>query len=338
MVYDRAPMAPTRERVFSGVQPTGAPHLGNLLGAFRHWVTDQETHECLYCVVDLHSITVPYDPAELRDASFAMATLLMAVGVDPERSILFVQSHVREHTELAWILNCIATFGEVRRMTQFKEKSGGQESVSVGLFDYPVLQAADVLLYNAHRVPVGEDQRQHLELMRDIAIRFNGRYGDIFTVPQASIPRVGARIMDLQEPTSKMSKSGGTELGTIWLSDTPARLKKKIMGAVTDSGSEVRADASKPGVTALLEILAAITDTAVSELEERYADAQYGAFKRDVLDATVAFLEPIQARHAELSADPGEVMRVLTASADRAREIAITTMASVRAALGLLGA
>lgn len=331
-------MAATRQRVFSGVQPTGIPHLGNLLGAFRHWVTDQETHECLYCVVDLHSITVPYEPAELRTASLGMATLLMAVGIDPERSILFVQSHVREHTELAWILNCTATFGEVRRMTQFKEKSGGQESVSVGLFAYPVLQAADVLLYNAHHVPVGDDQRQHLELMRDIAIRFNGRYGETFVVPQASIPQVGARIMDLQEPTSKMSKSGGTELGTIWLSDPPARLRKKIMGAVTDSGSDVRADATKPGVTALLEILAAVTDTPVSALEDRYAGSRYGSFKNDVLDATVAFLEPMQARHAELVSDPGEVMRGLNASADRAREIAVTTMASVRTALGLLGA
>lgn len=330
-------MATERERVFSGVQPTGIPHLGNLLGAFRHWVRDQETHDCVYCVVDLHSITVPYDPVELREASLAMATLLMAVGIDPERSILFVQSHVREHTELAWILNCVATFGEVRRMTQFKEKSGGQESVSVGLFDYPVLQAADVLLYNTHRVPVGDDQRQHLELMRDIAIRFNGRFGETFVVPQASIPRVGARIMDLQEPTNKMSKSGGTELGTIWLSDPPARLKKKIMGAVTDSGSEVRADATKPGVTALLEILAAVTETTVADLEARYVGSQYGAFKKDVLEATLAFLEPIQARHAELAADPGEVMRALTASADRAREVATGTMARVREALGLLG-
>ena len=334
--YHRAPMATTRERVFSGVQPTGIPHLGNLLGAFRHWVSDQETHECLYCVVDLHSITVPYEPEELRKASLAMATLLMAVGIDPERSILFMQSHVREHTELAWILNCTATFGEVRRMTQFKEKSGGQESVSVGLFDYPVLQAADVLLYNAHRVPVGDDQRQHLELMRDIAIRFNSRYGETFVVPQSSIPRVGARIMDLQEPANKMSKSGGTELGTIWLSDPPSRLRKKIMGAVTDSGSEVRSDASKPGVTALLEILAAVTETTVAELEVRYAGSQYGAFKRDVLDAVVAFVEPIQTRYAELGDDPGEVLRQLTASADRAREIAVTTMASVREALGLL--
>jgi tryptophanyl-tRNA synthetase len=332
-------MATTRQRVFSGVQPTGIPHLGNLLGAFRHWVSDQETHECLYCVVDLHSITVPpYDPAELRAASLRMATSLMAVGIDPAKSILFVQSHVREHTELSWILNCVATFGEVGRMTQFKEKSTGQESVSVGLFDYPVLQAADVLLYNSHRVPVGDDQRQHLELMRDIAIRFNGRYGETFVVPESSIPKVGARIMDLQEPNNKMSKSGGTELGTIWLTDPPARLKKKIMGAVTDSGSEVRADPEKPGVTALLEILAATTQTSVAALEAQYAGSQYGAFKKDVLDATVAFLEPIQTRFAELSDDPGEVTRGLAASADRAREIAVTTMASVREAVGLLPA
>lgn len=329
-------MATTRERVFSGVQPTGVPHLGNLLGAFQHWVGDQDTHDCLYCVVDLHSITVPYEPEELRTASLGMATLLMAVGIDPQRAILFLQSHVREHSELAWILNCVATMGELRRMTQFKEKSGGQESVSVGLFDYPVLQAADVLLYNAHRVPVGDDQRQHLELMRDIAVRFNGRFGETFVVPEASIPRVGARIMDLQAPTNKMSKSGGTELGTIWLNDPPARLKKKIMGAVTDSGAEVRADASKPGVTALLEILAAVTGTTVAALEQQYAGSQYGQFKKDVLDATVAFLEPIQVRHAELAADPGEVMRGLAASADRAREIAVTTMASVRDAVGLL--
>lgn len=330
-------MATARERVFSGVQPTGAAHLGNLLGAFRHWVADQETHECMYCVVDLHSITVPYEPHELRRATLAMATLLMAVGVDPERSILFVQSHVREHAELAWFLNCVATFGEVRRMTQFKEKSGGQESVSVGLFDYPVLQAADVLLYNAHRVPVGDDQRQHLELMRDVAIRFNGRFGETFVVPEASIPRVGARIMDLQEPTKKMSKTGGTELGTIWLDDSPARIKKKIMGAVTDSGSEVRAADDKPGVTALLEIMAAATDLQVAELEARYSTSQYGPFKRDVLDAVVAYLEPIQARHAELAADPGEVERALGRCADRARAIAEPTMSQVRAALGLLG-
>ena len=327
------------QRVFSGVQPTGIPHLGNLLGAFRHWVTQQDTRECLYCVVDLHAITVHRDPDELRSASIEMATALMAIGIDPGKAILFVQSAVREHTELAWILNCVATFGEVRRMTQFKEKSGGeQESVSVGLFDYPVLQAADVLLYNAHKVPVGDDQRQHLELMRDIAIRFNGRYGDTFVVPESEIPPVGARIMDLQEPTKKMSKTGGTELGTIWLNDPPARIKKKIMGAVTDSGSEVRASPDKPGVTALLELMAGVTQSPVADLEERFAGMQYGAFKKDVLETLQAYLEPIQERHAELAADPGEVMRQLGASADRAREIAVTTMEGVRRRVGFLGA
>lgn len=330
--------AQPRERVFSGVQPTGIPHLGNVLGAFRHWVDEQDRRDCLYCVVDLHSITVPREAQELRAATLDMATSLMAMGIDPGRSILFVQSAVREHTELAWVLNCVATFGEVRRMTQFKEKSGGQESVSVGLFDYPVLQAADVLLYNAHRVPVGDDQRQHLELMRDIAIRFNSRFGETFVVPQAAIPPVGARIMDLQEPTRKMSKSGGTELGTIWLSDPPSRVKKKIMGAVTDSGSEVRADPQKPGITALLEILAGITQVPIRELEDRYSGSQYGPFKRDVLDAVVAFLEPIQARYAQLAADPAEVQRLLAASADRAREIAATTMLDVRRRVGFLGA
>ena len=202
-------------RVFSGIQPTGEKHIGNYLGAIRHWVAGQDEHECLYCIVDLHSITVPVEPAELRAATLSLATLLFAAGIDPERSILFVQGHVPEHMELAWYLNCTATFGELRRMTQFKDKSGGQESVSVGLFDYPVLQAADVLLYNAGLVPVGEDQRQHLELMRDIAIRFNGRYGDTFVVPEAAIPPVGARIVDLQEPTRKMSTTGGTEQGKI---------------------------------------------------------------------------------------------------------------------------
>lgn len=332
-------MASHRERVLSGVQPTGQPHLGNMLGALRHWVADQDTYECVYFIADLHSITVPYDPVELRRNTLDVATTLLAVGIDPERSILFVQNHVREHTELAWVLNCVATFGEVRRMTQFKEKSGGQESVSIGLFDYPVLQAADVLAYQAHRVPVGDDQRQHLELTRDLAIRFNGRFGETFVVPEASIPRVGARIMDLQEPTRKMSKSGGTELGTVWLADPTSRLKKKIMGAVTDSGSEVRADAAgKPGVTALLDIMSAVTDTPIAGLEDRFAGSQYGAFKREVLDALIAYLEPVQARRAELANDPGEVERILQRGADRAREIAAATMASVRSALGLLGA
>jgi tryptophanyl-tRNA synthetase len=332
-------MSTPRERVLSGVQATGTPHLGNLLGAFRRWAADQDVDESIFFIADLHSLTVPFVPSELHAATLDMAAILLAVGLDPDRTTLFLQSQVREHSELAWIFNGVATYGEVRRMTQFKEKSGGQESVSLGLLTYPVLQAADILMYQPHRVPVGDDQRQHLELTRDIAIRFNGRFGDVFRVPEASIPKVGARVMDLQEPTKKMSKSGGTELGTIWLTDPPARLKKKIMGAVTDSGSEVRADpVAKPGVTALLDILAAVTDTTVADLEVRYEGSQYGGFKKDVLEAVVSYLEPIQARYAELSADPAEVERILARGADRARLIAVDTMAAVRSALGLVGA
>lgn len=323
-------------RVFSGIQPTGDKHLGNLLGAIDNWVAGQDQHECLYCIVDLHSITVPVDPEALRGASLSLGALLIAAGIDPERSILFVQSEVREHTELAWILNCVATFGELRRMTQFKDKSGGQESVSVGLFDYPVLQAADVLLYNAGLVPVGEDQRQHLELMRDIAARFNGRFGDTFVEPEAQIPPVGARIVDLQEPTRKMSTTGGTEQGTLLVLDPPDRLRKKVMSAVTDSGGEVRADAqTKPGVTGLLSMLAALEGTTIAALEERYAGAGYGDFKRDVAEAVIAKVEPIQARHAELMGDPAELRRVLGGGADRARAIAQPIMASVRERVGL---
>lgn len=330
-------MSTSNDRVLSGIQPTGTPHLGNLLGAIRHWVTDQFEHESLYCIVDLHSMTVPYEPEDLRRATLDMATLLLAAGIDPDRSALFVQSHVREHSELAWVLDCVATFGELNRMTQFKDKSEGRESVSAGLFNYPVLMAADILLYRSSRVPVGDDQRQHLELTRDVAIRFNQRFSDTFVVPEAAVPRVGARIMDLQEPTRKMSKSGGTELGTIWLSDPPSRLKKKIMGAVTDSGSDVRADpVEKPGITALLHILAAVTDSTIPELEDRFAGSRYGDFKKAVLEALVAYLEPLQTRYAELAADPGEVQATLRRSAGSARAIAEDTMGRVRAAVGLL--
>jgi tryptophanyl-tRNA synthetase len=324
-------------RVFSGVQPTGDAHLGNLLGAFRHWVTDQDEHECIFCIVDLHSITVEWDPAELRDSTLQMATVLLAVGIDPQRSTLFVQSHLApEHSELTWILNALATMGELQRMTQFKTKAEGRESVSAGLFDYPVLMAADVLLYQGERVPVGDDQRQHLELMRDVAIRFNSRLGTTFVVPEGAIPRVGARIMDLQQPERKMSKTDGTELGTIWVLEEPARIRRKVMSAVTDSGSEVRAAADKPGVTALLDILSAVTGTSIDELERRYAGSGYGDFKRDVAEALIAYLEPIQARHAELSADPGEVTRQLARGAERARELAAPTLALVRERVGFL--
>ena len=322
-------------RIFSGIQPTGDKHIGNLLGAVRHWVAGQDLHDCLFCIVDLHSITVPVEPAALRTSTLSLATLLFAAGLDPERSTLYVQSHVSEHTELGWILNCTATMGELRRMTQFKDKSGGQESVSVGLFDYPVLQAADVLLYQAGLVPVGEDQRQHLELMRDIAIRFNGRYGETFVVPEAQIPPTGARIVDLQEPTKKMSTTGGTEQGTLLLLDPPARIRKKIMSAVTDSDGVVRADAeNKPGVTGLLALLSAVDGASVPQLEERYDGMGYGDFKKDVAESLIALLEPLQARHAELAADPGEVHRLLTVGAERARALAVPTIELVRERVG----
>ena len=322
-------------RIFSGIQPTGDKHIGNYLGAIRHWVAGQSEHDCLYSIVDLHSITVPVEPEALRDATLSLATLLFAAGLDPAKSTLFAQSHVSEHMELAWYLNCTATMGELRRMTQFKDKSGGQESVSVGLFDYPVLQAADVLLYQAGLVPVGEDQRQHLELMRDIAIRFNGRYGDTFVVPQAQIPPTGARIVDLQEPTKKMSTTGGTEQGTLLLLDTPARLRKKVMSAVTDSDGVVRADLeNKPGITGLLSLLSAIENVPIATLEERYDGKGYGDFKKDVAEAVVVLLEPLQARHAELAADPGEVVRLLKVGADHARSLAVPTVELVRDRIG----
>jgi tryptophanyl-tRNA synthetase len=326
-------------RVFSGIQPTAQAHLGNLLGAVRHWVTDQDEHDCLFCVVDLHSISVPHDPAELRASTLDLAMVLLAAGLDPERSILFIQSHVAaEHTELTWLLNSVAVMGELGRMTQFKSKSEGRDSVSVALFDYPVLMAADVLLYQGERVPVGDDQRQHVELMRDLALRFNGRYGETFVVPEATIPRQGGRIMDLQQPDRKMSKTDGTELGTIWLLDEPGRLKKKVMSAVTDSGAEVRAAADKPGVSALLEILSIVRGVPIAVLEDEFQGQGYGAFKKAVLESLVAYLEPIQSRHRELREDPAEVERLLRRGADRARERAAPTLAAAKDRLGFLRA
>ena len=323
-------------RVFSGIQPTGRKHLGNLVGAIRHWVADQDEPGCVYCIVDLHSITVPRDPDELRSSTLDTAALLLAAGIDPERSTFFVQSHVAEHAQLAWLLNCVATMGELGRMVQFKEKSKGQESVLVGLFDYPVLQAADVLLYGARRVPVGEDQRQHLELMRDVAMRFNGRFGQTFVVPEASIPPVGARVVDLQAPERKMSTTGTSDAGTLYLLDPPGTLRKKVMSAVTDSEASVRADPSKPGVTGLLDLLGAVTDTPVPALEERYAGAGYGALKKDVAEAVIAALEPIQRRHAELIADVGELQRILRLGAEQARAQAAPTLERARAAMGFV--
>jgi tryptophanyl-tRNA synthetase len=324
-------------RVFSGIQPTGDLHLGNYLGAVRQWVADQDSHDAIYCVVDLHAMTLPYDAAELGARTRRTAMLLLAAGLDPHRCVLFVQSHVAAHTELTWILNCVATMGELRRMTQFKEKGRGQESVSVGLFDYPVLMAADILAYDTDRVPVGDDQRQHLELARDVAIRFNHRFGETLVVPEAAIPPVGARIMDLQQPTNKMSKSADSPQGSIALLDDPKTITKRIKSAVTDSGSDVHFDpATKPGVSNLLSILAAATDRPIPDLEAELASAGYGGLKTATAEAVVEFLAPLQARYAELADDPAEVDALLGEGAAKAEAIATGVLARVRDAVGLL--
>lgn len=322
-------------RVFSGVKPSGDPHLGNYLGAFERWALQQQPDH-LYCVVDLHAMTVAYDVDELRAQTLNMATWLLAIGIDPDVATLFVQSHVREHAELAWILNCVATFGELGRMTQFKEKSEGRESVSAGLFTYPALMAADILLYQAEEVPVGDDQRQHVELTRDLAQRFNHRYGETFTVPKATVPPAGARIMDLQLVDKKMSKTLDSPQGIIDLGEPESRTRKKIMRAVTDSGSDVRAADDKPGITNLLDLMAAATGRTVADLEREFAGAGYGDFKRGVAGAVNDRLRPVRERHAELAADPDRVRDVLATGAKRARATAEATMAGVRERVGLL--
>ncbi len=322
-------------RVFSGIQPTGDVQLGNLLGALRHWVSAQHDADSLYCVVDLHALTVQQDPVQLRTRTRGVAQLLLAVGIDPEVSTLFVQSHVAAHAELSWILECTASVGELRRMTQFKDKSEGAEFISAGLFTYPVLMAADILLYGTDSVPVGDDQRQHLELSRDIALRFNHRYGDTFVVPEAAIPAVGARVMDLQSPTNKMSKSADSPQGTILVLEDLAAVAKKIKRAVTDTDNEVRYDPeSKPGVSNLLSILAATTAGEPAELAERYS--QYGPLKADTAEAVVEFLRPIQLRYRALDDDPDEVGRVLALGAAKASALAAPTLDRARNALGLL--
>jgi tryptophanyl-tRNA synthetase len=324
-------------RVFSGIQPTGDLHLGNHLGAVRRWVADQDRADAIYCVVDLHALTLPYSPAELSARTRQNAVLLMAAGLDPARCVLFVQSHVAAHAELTWLLNCVATFGELRRMTQFKEKSEGQESVSAGLFDYPVLMVADIVLYDTDEVPIGDDQRQHLELARDVAIRFNNRFGETFVVPTATFPPVGARIMDLQNPTAKMSKSADSPQGTVPLLDPPEAIAKKIKSAVTDSGTEVRYDpANKPGISNLLEIHSAVTGRGIAEIEAEFAESGYGSFKGAVADAVVEALRPLQERYQKLEADPAEVDRLLEMGAQKARAIAEPVLERARTATGLL--
>ena len=323
------------QRILSGIQPSGDVHLGNLLGALQNWVADQHTHESFHPIVDLHAVTVPQDPEELQSATLRLAQMLMAAGLDPDVCVLFVQSHVPEHTQLAWVLECTAGFGELRRMHQFKDKSADIDFVSAGLFTYPVLQAADIVLYDTDVVPVGDDQRQHIELTRDITQRFNARYGDVLVVPEHRIPPAGARVMDLQEPTRKMSKSAGDAPGTIWLLDEPEAVRRKIRRAVTDSHSEVRFDRdTKPGVSNLLEILGAATRRTPQEVADAYD--RYGPLKNDCAEAVVELLTPIRRRFAELSADPVETGRALRAGADTAGEIAVATMGRVREAMGFL--
>ena len=322
-------------RVFSGIQPTGDLHLGNLLGAVRNWVTDQQEADSFYCIVDLHALTVPKEPGEVGRRSLELAQVLLAIGLEPEVCTLFVQSHVTEHSELAWLLQCVTSMGELRRMTQFKDKSEGKDFISAGLFTYPALQAADILLYDTDRVPVGEDQIQHIELTRDVAERFNHRYGETFVLPAASVPTAGARVMDLQEPTNKMSKSADSPAGTILITEDLAQVAKKIKRAVTDSEPEVRYDpVAKPGVSNLLSILGAATGRDPEDVAKGYE--QYGPLKSDTADAVVELLRPIQERVAQLRTDPGETERLLRVGAAKAGEVAARVLARAKTNIGLL--
>jgi tryptophanyl-tRNA synthetase len=325
-------------RILSGVQPTGGAHLGNYVGAFRQWVEQQHEFDAFYCVVDLHAITLPYEPEELRSRTLEIAAMLLACGLDPEVCTLFVQSHVPEHTELAWLFNHIATVGELRRMTQFKARAaqGGEGALPVGYFNYPVLQAADILIYQADRVPVGEDQRQHLELTRDVAERFNARFGRTFVLPEAYIPKVGGRVMDLQHPDQKMSKSIPSPTGRIDLLDSAEAIRKKVRGAVTDSGREIVARPDKPAISNLLELYSVATGKAIGELEEAYAGRGYGELKSDLAEALVALVSPVRDRYLELRADGERLAAILETGAVKAQAVARETLALAKDRMGLL--
>ncbi|MFD4572333.1 tryptophan--tRNA ligase [Streptomyces sp. NPDC058417] len=335
-------MASDRPRVLSGIQPTaGSFHLGNYLGAVRQWVALQESHDAFYMVVDLHAITVPQDPAQLTANTRLAAAQLLAAGLDPDRCTLFVQSHVPEHAQLAWVMNCLTGFGEASRMTQFKDKSAkqGADRASVGLFTYPILQVADILLYQAHEVPVGEDQRQHIELTRDLAERFNGRFGDTFTIPKPYILRETAKIYDLQDPTIKMSKSASTPKGLINLLDEPKATAKKVRSAVTDTDTVIRYDAEhKPGVSNLLTIYSTLTGVSVPELEQRYEGKLYGALKTDLADVVVDFVTPFRDRTQQYLDDPETLDSILAKGAEKARAVAAETLSQAYAHVGFLPA
>jgi len=328
------------KRVLSGIQPTSDSfHLGNYLGALKQWVELQDGNDAFYCIVDLHALTGDLDPDLLRKRILTSAAQLIALGISPEKSTLFVQSHVAEHNQLGWIMECIAGFGEANRMTQFKDKSakGGADSARVGLFTYPMLQAADILLYQAHYVPVGEDQRQHIELTRDLATRFNTRFGDTFRIPEGYILKSGAKIYDLQEPTNKMSKSAGSAAGVLEIMDTPEANTKKIKSATTDAGREVTFDEKeKPGISNLLTIHAALSGKSVADLENEFAGKGYGDFKAAVAEVVVEYLRPIRSRALELLDDEAHLVKVLHAGADKARTVASATVAQTYKNLGLV--
>ena len=323
-------------RIFSGIQPTGRKHLGNFIGAIAQYVEGQDRGEAIYCIVDLHATTLPYEPAELRERVHDTAAILLAAGLDPERCILVRQGDVHEHTELCWLLGSVTAYGELNRMHQFREKSLAQrELVSAGLLFYPVLQAADVLAYRTDEVPVGEDQREHLELMRNVAVRFNARFGEVLKVPRHRIPPVGARVRDLQEPERKMSTTGGSEQGTVYVLDEPAAIVRKFKRAVTDSGTDVVRAQDKPGVSNLIEVLAAVRGATPEAVEVEFRDARYGDFKVAVADEVAGYLAPVRERYAQLRPDEAALERVLAAGAEKAQAIAAATMADVREAMGV---
>ena len=323
-------------RIFSGIQPTGDKHLGNYIGGFRQYVQTQELGEAFFCIVDLHSITVEYDPRDLRERTLDLYAMLLATGLDPDRSTVFAQSHVTAHAEASWLLSAVTSFGQLGRMTQFKEKGDAREFVSAGLFTYPILMAGDILLYRTDGVPIGDDQRQHVELARDVAERFNTRFGKTFVVPDGIYPEVGARIMDLQEPTRKMSTTGGTEQGTVKLLDEPDTIRKKFRSAVTDSGREVRRAPDKPGVSNLVDILAVATSRSPDEVERAYEGMGYGDLKTDVGEAVVAFVAPVRERYLELRRDEPELARQLSIGAEKARAESAPTLATMYERMGFV--
>jgi tryptophanyl-tRNA synthetase len=323
-------------RIFSGIQPTGSKHFGNYSGGFRQYAAMQELGDAFFCIVDLHSITVQHDPADLRERTLDLAAMLFATGLDPERSTVFVQSHVTAHAEAAWLLGSVASFGELRRMTEFKDKSEQHEFVSAGLFTYPVLMAGDILLYQTDVVPVGDDQRQHIELARNVAERFNSRYGETFKLPGGKFPEIGARIMDLQEPERKMSTTLGTPQGTLQLLDPADTLRKKVKSAVTDSGTDVRRGPDKAGITNLIDIMSVATGEGPEAIESRYDGSGYGQFKSDVAEAVVELVVPIQERYAELRADDAELHRLLAQGADKAREESAPTLEAMYERMGFV--